>query len=155
MDINNLELDDLETMAAEADAPNCGDTSDRIPDDRRDPEHEPARLTADDWKENGFYAVTIKADPGDATKAGTMTVKGYDDYTAARDYLHEKGYYITGDNFHTEAQYFPVLLTYEDDVNEFKTADERHLELKHFPQFSKTAKIKIHDSAVLASDTGA
>ena len=155
MDINNLELDDLETMAAGADAPNCGDTSDRITDDRRDPEHEPARLTADDWKENGFYAVTIKADPGDATRAGTMTVKGYDDYTAARDYLHEKGYYITGENFQTEAQYFPGLLTYEDAVNEFKTADERHLELKHFPQFSKTAKIKIHDSAVLAADTGA
>lgn len=155
MDINNLELDDLETMAAEADALNCGDTSDRITDDRRDPEHEPARLTADDWKENGFYAVTIKADPGDATKAGTMTVKSYDDYTAARDYLHEKGYYITGENFQTEAQYFPGLLTYEDAVNEFKTADERHLELKHFPQFSKTAKIKIHDSVVLAADTGA
>lgn len=155
MDINNLELDDLETMAAEADALNCGDTSDRITDDRRDPEHEPARLTADDWKENGFYAVTIKADPGDATKAGTMTVKGYDDYMAARDYLHEKGYYITGENFQTEAQYFPGLLTYEDAVNEFKTADERHLELKHFPQFSKTAKIKIHDSVVLAADTGA
>lgn len=154
MDINNLELDDLETMAAQADAPNCGDTSDRITDDRRDPEHEPARLTADDWKENGFYAVTIKADLGDATKAGTMTVKGYDDYTAARDYLHEKGYYITGENFQTEAQYFPGLLTYEDAVNEFKTADERHLELKHFPQFSKTAKIRVHDFIVLAADTG-
>lgn len=154
MDINNLELDDLETMAAEADAPNCGDTSDRITDDRRDPEHEPARLTADDWKENGFYAVTIKADPGDATRAGTMTVKGYDDYTAARDYLHEKGYYITGENFQTEAQYFPGLLTYEDAVNEFKTADERYLELKSFPQFSKTAKIRVHDFIVLAADTG-
>ena len=155
MDINNLELDDLETMAAAADAPNCGNTSDGITDDRRDPEHEPARLTAEAWKEGGFYAVTLKADPGDASKAGKMTVKGYDDYAAARDYLHEQGYYITGEDFQTEAQYFPGLLTYEDAVNEFKTADERHLELKHFPQFSKTAKIKIHDSAVIAADTGA
>ena len=155
MDINNLELDDLETMAAAADAPNCGDTSDGITDDRRDPEHEPARLTADAWKEGGFYAVTLKADPGDASKAKKMTVKGYGKYTDMRDYLHEHGYYIIGEDFQTEAEYFPGLLTYEDAVNEFKTADERYLELKSFPQFSKTAKIKIHDSAVIAADTGA
>lgn len=169
-DLHNLVLDDNTTPAddrkapADTSAPNCGglhavgasDPEENKPaaDDRKDPEHEPARLTADAWKENGFYAVTIKADPGDATKAEELTVVGYDDYTAARDYLHEKGYYITGEDFQTEAQYFPGLLTYEDAVNEFKTADERHLELKHFPQFSKTAKIRVHDFIVLAADTG-
>lgn len=155
MDINNAELDDLRTMTAGADAPNCGDTSGGIADDRRDPEHEPARLTAEAWKEGGFYAVTLRADPGDVSKAGKVTVKGYDDYVAMRDYLHKKGYYITGEDFQTEAEYFPGLLTYENAVSEFKTADERRLELKSFPQFSKTAKIKIHDSVVIAADTGA
>ena len=145
-------LDNLE--AAEADAPNCGDTSDRITDDRSDPKLEPARITAEFWKENGFYAVTIVSDAGDASRASYTTFKGYDNYIAGRDYLHKGGYYIKKEAFQTEAQYFPGLLTYEDAVNVFKTADERYLEFKSFPQFSKTAKIRVHDFIVLAADTG-
>ena len=49
----------------------------------------------------------------------------------------------------------PGLLTYSKAVNYFKTADDRYLELKSFPSFSATAKIKLHDSVVLAADTGA
>lgn len=124
-------------------------------DDRTDPEHEPARLTAAAWKEGNFYAVTITADPGDAAKAEKWIAKGYDEYLELRDHFHEQGYYITGESFQTEAQYYPGFLTYEGAVNEFKTADERHLEFKSFPLFSKTAKIRLHDSAVIAADTGA
>ena len=49
----------------------------------------------------------------------------------------------------------PGLLTYSAAVNIFKTADDRHLELKSFPTFSATAKIQLHDSVVIAADTGA
>lgn len=47
------------------------------------------------------------------------------------------------------------LLTYDDAVNIFESADDRYIELKSFPQFSATAKIKLHDSVVIAADTGA
>lgn len=170
-DLHNLVLDDNTTPAddrkapADTSAPNCGgshaggasDPEENKPaaDDRKDPEHEPARLTADAWKENNYYAVTFKADPGDASKAKGLTVVGYDEYIAGRDYIHAQGYYITGETFQTEADYLPGLLTYDDAVNEFKNADERHLELKDFSEFSKAAKIKLHDSVVLAADTGA
>lgn len=49
----------------------------------------------------------------------------------------------------------PGLLTYSDAVTIFETADDRHLELKSFPTFSATAKIQLHDSVVIAADTGA
>lgn len=49
----------------------------------------------------------------------------------------------------------PGQLTYTDAVRIFETADDRHLELKSFPKFSETAKIKVHDSVVIAADTGA
>lgn len=52
------------------------------------------------------------------------------------------------------AQKLPGLLTYEDAVQLFKTADDKYLELKSFPTFSKTAKIKLHDTVVLAAETG-
>lgn len=49
----------------------------------------------------------------------------------------------------------PGLLTYSDAVTVFETADDRYIELKSFPVFSDTAKIRRHDSVVLAADTGA
>lgn len=49
----------------------------------------------------------------------------------------------------------PGLLTYSDAVNIFETADDRTLELQSFPTFSKTAKIKLHDTVAIAADTGA
>ena len=151
MDIHNLELDDLETMAAEENALNCGDTQ----DDRRDPDHEPARISPEEWNAGNYYAVTIKADPGDASKAETQTTTGnYDDYVDFRAFIHENDYFIVSEKFQTREEYYG-LLTYEEAVNEFMTADERHLTMSHFPQFSETARIKVHDSVVLAADTGA
>lgn len=46
------------------------------------------------------------------------------------------------------------LLTYDGAVSIFQNADDRKLELKSFPEFSKMAKIKVHDSIVIAADTG-
>lgn len=48
----------------------------------------------------------------------------------------------------------PGLLSYHDAVNVFEKADNEFIELKPFPIFSKTAKIKRHDSIVIAADTG-
>ena len=48
----------------------------------------------------------------------------------------------------------PGLLTYSDAVSIFEAADDSTIELKSFPTFSKTAKIKRHDSVVIAADTG-
>lgn len=157
---NNIELEYKNGKFCEAaktaTALNCGDTLGEEHDDRRDPEHEPARITSEEWNKNNFYAVTITADPGDAAddKQRKMTVKGYEDYISAREYLHENGYFITGEDFQTKAEYFPGLLTYEDAVNEFVTVDDRYIELKNFPEFSQKAKIHVHDSVVIAADTG-
>lgn len=49
----------------------------------------------------------------------------------------------------------PGLLTYSDAVSIFEAADDSTIEFKSFPTFSKTAKIKRHDSIVIAADTGA
>ena len=49
----------------------------------------------------------------------------------------------------------PGLLTYSDAVNVFETADDKFLELKSFPTFSKAAKIQTHNSVIIAADTGA
>lgn len=124
------------------------------PDDRRDPKHEPARLTLEEWTKNNYYAVTFSVDPGDASKAESLTVIGYSEYLRGRKYIHANGYYITYEDFQTEAKYYPGLLTYESALEEFKTTDDRFLELKHFPEFSKTAKIHLHDRLILAADTG-
>ena len=54
----------------------------------------------------------------------------------------------------TQCDTLPGLLTYTDAVNVFETADNEIIELKSFPTFSKTARIKRHDSIVIAADTG-
>ena len=60
---------------------------------------------------------------------------------------------------HTETEKEPVepvgLLTFEKAVEIFETADDRILQLRDFPTFSGMAKIHVHDSVVLAADTGA
>ena len=48
----------------------------------------------------------------------------------------------------------PGLLTYTDAVNIFETADHKFIEFNAFPVFGKTARIKKHDSVVIAADTG-
>lgn len=49
----------------------------------------------------------------------------------------------------------PGLLTYSDAVEVFLTANDKYIDLTSFPAFSLTAKIKVHDSVVVAADTGA
>ena len=49
----------------------------------------------------------------------------------------------------------PGLLTFEAAINIFETANDKVLEFKSFPEFGKRAKIELHDSVVLAADTGA
>lgn len=53
-----------------------------------------------------------------------------------------------------EVEALPGILTYSAAVNIFETADNETIELKSFPTFSKTARIKKHDSIVIAADTG-
>ena len=53
-----------------------------------------------------------------------------------------------------EIKKLPGVLTYSAAVNIFETADNETIELKSFPTFSKTARIKKHDSIVIAADTG-
>lgn len=53
------------------------------------------------------------------------------------------------------AKRLPGLLSYEDAVHIFETADDSILTMKSFPNFSKVAKIKLHDTIALAADTGA
>lgn len=48
----------------------------------------------------------------------------------------------------------PGLLTFEAAINIFETANDKILEFKSFPEFGKAAKIQLHDSVVLAADTG-
>ena len=47
------------------------------------------------------------------------------------------------------------LLTYEKAVNVFETANDKYIEMAKFQEFCKRAKIKQHDSVVIAADTGA
>lgn len=46
------------------------------------------------------------------------------------------------------------LFTYESAVAAFEESNDQYLELPKFQQFSDLAKIKLHDSVVLAADTG-
>lgn len=48
----------------------------------------------------------------------------------------------------------PGLLTYEAAVKQFTEANTKHLQMRNFPKFSELAKIQVHDSVVLAADTG-
>ena len=54
-----------------------------------------------------------------------------------------------------EAARLPGLLSYAEAVNVFETATDKRLDMKSFPKFSETANIQLHDSVVLAADTGA
>lgn len=52
--------------------------------------------------------------------------------------------------------YLPTgTLTFERAVEVFETANDKHIEMAKFPNFCKLAKIKLHDSVVIAADTGA
>ena len=46
------------------------------------------------------------------------------------------------------------LLTYSAAVDVLQNADDKVLKIENFPRFSEAAKIKLHDSVVVAADTG-
>lgn len=53
-------------------------------------------------------------------------------------------------------EYLPAgTLTYEKALAIFETANDEFVTMPKFPEFCKRAKIKLHDSVVLAADTGA
>lgn len=141
MSKTEIVLDDLETMANEAENNTVGSLDE---------------VTREDWDNAGYYCGVIKATnaAGDEKEEGVPFI-GYDDYLNARAYIAETGGTITGENFKTKAEYFPGLVTYESALEAFENADDRILMLKNFPEFSKTAKIKKHSTVVLAADTGA
>lgn len=147
IDIHNLELDDQGAATPAADP--VGTLSESEPT-----AHEPEAMTAEEWEAGGFYSVTITADPGDAAKAKQATAGSYDEYIALREGAHAQGLYIVSESFTTKEQYFPGLLTYNAAVDVFQNTNDEYIEFKSFPEFSKRAKIRLHDSVVLAADTG-
>lgn len=147
LDIHNVELDDLDAAKPAADP--VGTLSQSEPT-----AHEPEAMTAEEWEAGGYYSVKITADPGDAAKAKHATAHDYDEYIALRDWIHEQEYYIVSESFETKEQFFPGLLTYSAAVDVFEKTNDKHIEIKSFPEFSKRAKISVHDSVVLAADTG-
>lgn len=152
MDINNLELDDLESMdAAEPAGGSVGTLPESEPTAETD---DNGAMTAEEWKAGGYYSVTITADPGDAATPKQATAGSYDEYIELRKAIREQGLYITSESFKTMEDALPGLLTYNKAVNIFETSNDKHINLKRFPEFSKTAKIGLHDSVVLAADTG-
>ena len=162
IDNNISSLDDLDALEAAAETAEDGESETASTvgslteggDDRKDPAHEPARITPEEWAAGSYYAVTITADPGEAEKAVEARAVGYSDYVETREALHEDGYYIKSEVPQTAAEYLPGCLTYEGVVNEFETADESYIEMEHFPEFCKRAKIRVHSSVVIAGDTG-
>lgn len=147
IDIHNLELDDLGAATPAPDP--VGTLSESEPT-----AHEPEAMTAEEWEAGGFYSVTITADPGDASKAKQAKAGSYDEYIALREGAHAQGLYIVTESFETKEQYFPGLLTYNAAVDVFQNTNDEYIEFKSFPEFSKRAKIRLHDSVVLAADTG-
>jgi len=147
MDIHNLELDDQGAATPAADP--VGTLSESEPT-----AHEPEAMTAEEWEAGGYYSVTITADPGGASKAKQAKAGSYDEYIALREGAHAQGLYIVSESFTTKEQYFPGLLTYSAAVDVFQNTNDEYIEFKSFPEFSKRAKIRLHDSVVLAADTG-
>ena len=129
-----------------------------LEDDRRE-KWEKQRISAAEWAKSGYYAVILYAVDGvpmdDHTKHRQQIVAGYEEYTAARDAIHAEKWYIGGQKFQTEAEYFPGLVTYDAAEKVFSEADDSYLDIKGFQKLSKIAKIQTHDTVALAADTGA
>ena len=147
IDNNNMGLGD-QTGAKPA-APPVGTLSQSEPT-----AHEPEAMTAEEWEAGGYYSVKITADPGDASNVKEVTAGSYEEYIALREGAHEKGLYIVSEAFTTKEQFFPGLLTYGAAVDTFKNANDKYIELRRFPEFSKRAKIGVHDNVAFAADTG-
>lgn len=71
------------------------------------------------------------------------------------DYLEEMVEPANNEEITAKNEILPGLLTYEAAVNTFATANDKYIEMPKFPEFCKRAKIKAHDSVVIAADTGA
>ena len=118
-------------------------------------EEKPTALSLEDWKAAGYFSAILEGYNTQTERGDKREAVGFEEYKTQREALEKEGFHIIGETFQTEAQYLPGFLTYEAAVNEFTTADDHFIELKSFPQFSKAAKIKRHDSIVIAADTGA
>lgn len=88
-------------------------------------------------------------DPNEALTGDREALK-----TAIRD-AQDRARNAAENETETEERPLPGLLTYTDAVDIFKNANDKILEMKSFPRFSKVAKIKLHDTFALAADTGA
>lgn len=147
-----------ETETEEGEAALSVQSQEDSADDRRDG-LEPAAMTAADWEANNCYAVTLYAVKelppiDDKTKKEVFSAVGHADYMAARADVHALGLYILAESFETEEDYFPGLVTFESVTRELKEADSAYLEIKNFPQLSKVARIRTHDTVILAAETG-
>lgn len=117
-------------------------------------EEKPTAISLENWKAAGYFSAILEGYNAQTERDDKREAVGYKEYKTQREALEKEGFHIIGETFQTEAQYLPGFLTYEAAVNEFTTADDHFIELKSFPQFSKAAKIKRHDSIVIAADTG-
>ena len=124
------------------------------PDESAEPDAKPGLITAEEWEESGYYAARITSGK-EGSKDKKYEAVGYDEYVDALEYFEEEEYSILSVEYQTPADYFPGLLTYEAAVSVFAEANEKIIEMRSFPEFCKTAKIQVHDSVVLAADTGA
>ena len=97
------------------------------------------------WREYRAYYETRDAQKA-AEGAEAASGENIDDKAGQQDNTPENGTQA--------AETLQGLLTYSAAVNIFETADNETIELKSFPTFSKTARIKKHDSIVIAADTG-
>lgn len=113
---------------------------------------EPALVTAEEWARKGYYSVTIMSEKLYREKKPGKVATSYEEYKALRDTARERGIHIISEKFKTN---FPGLLDAEELIKTFEESDDRTIELKSFPLFSKAAKIRVHDSVVIAADTGA
>lgn len=113
-------------------------------------------ITPEEWEANGYYTaeISVKVDLNDK-KHRKVNCLGYEKYLYSFEYVQEKGLHIIDQVFLTKEQCFPGLVTYKAAVNEFETVNEKFLMLRAFPELSTRAKIKLHDTVVIAADTGA
>lgn len=118
-------------------------------------EEKPTALSLEDWTAAGYFSAILEGYNAQTERSDKREAVGFEEYKTQREALEKEGFHIIGETFQTEAQYLPGFLTYEAAVNEFTTADDSFIELKSFPLFSQTAKIRRHDTIALAGDAGA
>lgn len=108
--------------------------------------------TAAEWEIMDYYAAIITAEKGN--KSREVTAIGFDDYQKAREEIEKEGYTVTAEVFQTIAEYLRGFVTFKSAFDVFLNADDSYITLESFPLFSKAAKIRAHDSVIIAAETG-